>query len=35
MERRLHLRVQDIFEKQFNVDFKGYAATEVDEFLDS
>ncbi|MGL5978031.1 MAG: DivIVA domain-containing protein [Erysipelotrichaceae bacterium] len=34
MEKRLHFSVGEIFEKQFNVDFKGYAAKEVDEFLD-
>lgn len=28
------LTVQQILDKQFNVDFKGYNAQEVDEFLD-
>lgn len=34
MEKRYKLSVQDVYEKQFNVDFKGYCAKEVDEFLD-
>lgn len=29
------LTVQQILDKQFNVDFKGYNAHEVDEFLDA
>lgn len=28
------LTIQQILDKQFNVDFKGYNAQEVDEFLD-
>lgn len=28
------LTVKEILDKQFNVDFKGYSAKEVDEFLD-
>lgn len=28
------LTVQEILDKQFNIDFKGYNAQEVDEFLD-
>ena len=28
------LTVKEILDKQFNVDFKGYNAKEVDEFLD-
>lgn len=28
------LTVQEILDKQFNIDFKGYNAHEVDEFLD-
>ena len=32
--KTFELTVQDIFNKQFNVDFKGYNAQEVDEFLD-
>lgn len=31
---KLHLTTQDILDKQFNVDFKGYSASEVDAFLD-
>ena len=34
MEKRFHLRVEDVLNKQFHVDFKGYAAHEVDAFLD-
>lgn len=34
MEKRYKLTVQEVYEKQFNVDFKGYCAKEVDEFLD-
>ena len=34
MDRRFNLKVEDVLEKQFNIDFKGYAASEVDEFLD-
>ena len=34
MEKRYKLSVQDVYEKQFNVDFKGCCAKEVDEFLD-
>lgn len=34
MEKRFKLSVEDVLEKQFNVDFKGYASGEVDEFLD-
>lgn len=34
MEKRFHFRIGDIFEKEFKVDFKGYSASEVDEFLD-
>lgn len=34
MEKRFNLTVEDVFEKQFNIDFKGYSSTEVDEFLD-
>lgn len=34
MEKRFNLSVEDVYNKQFNVDFKGYASTEVDEFLD-
>ena len=31
---KLHLTTQDILDKEFKVDFKGYSATEVDAFLD-
>ncbi len=34
MDRRFNLKAQEVYEKQFNVDFKGYAAAEVDAFLD-
>lgn len=34
MDKRFKLSVNDLVEKQFHVDFKGYAATEVDEYLD-
>ncbi len=34
MEKRFKLTIEDVLEKQFNVDFKGYASVEVDEFLD-
>ncbi len=34
MEKRFKLTVEDVLEKQFNIDFKGYASGEVDEFLD-
>ncbi|CAM3583548.1 DivIVA domain-containing protein [Erysipelothrix urinaevulpis] len=28
------LKIDDIFNKEFHVDFKGYSALEVDQFLD-
>lgn len=31
---KLHLTAEKIYDKQFNVDFKGYSPIEVDEFLD-
>lgn len=34
MEKRFQLHVEDVLNKQFHVDFKGYAAHEVDVFLD-
>ncbi|WP_416325322.1 DivIVA domain-containing protein [[Eubacterium] hominis] len=34
MEKRFNLTVQNVLDKQFNVDFKGYSSVEVDEFLD-
>ncbi len=32
---QLNLSVQEILDKEFNVDFKGYSAGEVDAFLDT
>ena len=32
--KTFELTVKDIYDKQFNIDFKGYNAQEVDEFLD-
>lgn len=34
MANKLNLNINTIYNKQFNVDFKGYSAQEVDEFLD-
>ncbi|MFR8569860.1 MAG: DivIVA domain-containing protein, partial [Longicatena caecimuris] len=34
MEKRFKLSVEDVLNKQFNVDLKGYSSREVDEFLD-
>lgn len=34
MEKRFKLRVEDVLNKQFHIDFKGYSSVEVDEFLD-
>ncbi|MEF9919754.1 MAG: DivIVA domain-containing protein [Erysipelotrichaceae bacterium] len=34
MDNKFRLSVEEVLEKQFNVDFKGYASVEVDEFLD-
>lgn len=34
MEKRFKLSVDDVLNKQFNIDFKGYSSGEVDEFLD-
>ena len=31
---KMHLTTQDILDKEFKVDFKGYSAIEVDAFLD-
>lgn len=31
---KVNLTVEEILDKQFNVDFKGYSANEVDAFLD-
>lgn len=31
---KVNLSAQDILDKQFNVDFKGYSAADVDAFLD-
>ena len=32
MEKRFKLKVEDVLNKQFNIDFKGYSSVEVDEF---
>ena len=32
--KRFKLKVEDVLNKQFNIDFKGYSSVEVDEFLD-
>lgn len=34
MEKKFKLSVEDVLNKQFNIDFKGYSSSEVDEFLD-
>lgn len=34
MEKKFKLKVEDVLNKQFNIDFKGYSSAEVDEFLD-
>ena len=34
MATDMNLTAQEIYEKEFNVDLKGYAPAEVDEFLD-
>ena len=34
MTKEMNLTAQEIFEKEFHVDIKGYAPAEVDEFLD-
>lgn len=34
MAKDMNLTAQDIYEKEFHVDLKGYAAAEVDELLD-
>lgn len=34
MDKRFKLTVEDVLNKQFNIDFKGYSSVEVDEFLD-
>ena len=34
MESRFNLNADDLLNKQFNVDFKGFSAIEVDKFLD-
>ena len=31
---KLNLSVQEILDKEFKIDFKGYSASEVDSFLD-
>lgn len=34
VEKRFELTIQDILNKQFHIDLKGYSANEVDQFLD-
>lgn len=34
MAGKVNLDIQTILDKQFNIDFKGYSAAEVDSFLD-
>ncbi len=34
MAEKANLDIQTILDKEFNIDFKGYNATEVDSFLD-
>ncbi|MEG0290857.1 MAG: DivIVA domain-containing protein [Erysipelotrichaceae bacterium] len=34
MDNKFRLSVEEVLEKQFNIDFKGYSSVEVDEFLD-
>ncbi len=34
MAGKVNLDIQTILDKQFDIDFKGYSATEVDSFLD-
>ena len=34
MEKDTKLTVEEIFNKEFSVDFKGYSPVEVDQFLD-
>ena len=34
MAGKVNLDIQSILDKQFNIDFKGYNAAEVDGFLD-
>lgn len=34
MSNKLNLEVQALVDKEFNIDFKGYSAREVDGFLD-
>lgn len=34
MDKRFKLTVEEVLNKQFNIDFKGYSSVEVDEFLD-
>ncbi|MEG0737484.1 MAG: DivIVA domain-containing protein, partial [Longicatena sp.] len=31
MEKKFKLSVEDVLNKQFNIDFKGYSSSEVDE----
>lgn len=34
MQQKINLNAEQILDKRFNIDFKGYAGQEVDEFLD-
>lgn len=34
MKEKLELTVEDIYNKEFSIDFKGYAAEEIDKYLD-
>ena len=34
MDKEINLDVNSIIEKEFSIDFKGYSAVEVDQFLD-
>ena len=35
MDKMINLTIDDIFNKEFSVDFKGYSPIEVDQFLDT
>ena len=35
MDKMINLSIDDIFNKEFSVDFKGYSPIEVDQFLDT
>ena len=34
MSKKLNLDIQTILDTEFNIDFKGYSAKDVDAFLD-